>query len=294
MSELWALPLLLRLALSERLIHQATGIDDQQHEFEWADFWANRLLLAARRSPDQLLFILAELARDQSHPSTVFADRLIGQLQGESFALGPVFAWLELKWGQPVFEAIQQEDRQHVADQVTIANGISSLRLLARLDWRDVFEQISLVEVVLRAEEANVYGLMDFETRDRYRHVVEEIARRSHLSEVEVARAAVEAASAIGGGYQGHVGYHLIDAGRSQLEARAGDEFDAPPEAPDECFPTPIIPVPRRHCRWDAGSHAGSARACSPTQPEPSAALAPRRAGALGGGTGERSSSPDH
>jgi len=222
MSELWALPLLFRLALTERLSYLATRIDDQQHEFEWADFWANRLLLTARRSSDHLLFILAELARDQSCPSTVFADRLIGQLQGEPLALGPVLAWLELKWGQPVFEAIQQEDRRHVADQATIANGISSLRLLARLDWRDVFEQISLVEAVLRGEQADVYRLMDFETRDRYRHVVEEIARRSHVTEIEVARAAVEAASAVGGGYQGHVGYHLIDAGRALLEARVG------------------------------------------------------------------------
>lgn len=222
MSELWALPLLLRLALTERLSYQATKIDDQQHEFEWADFWANRLLLAARRSPDHLLFILAELAREQPNPSTVFADRLIGQLQGESLALGPVLAWLELKWDQPVFEAIQQEDRRHVVDQATIANGISSLRLLARLDWSDVFEQVSLVELALRAEPSDIYRRMDFGTRDRYRHVVEEIARRSHATELEVAHAAVEAASAAGDGVQGHVGYHLIDAGRPLLEARAG------------------------------------------------------------------------
>ena len=220
MSELWALPLLLRLALVESLSYLAALIDGQQHEFEWADFWANRLLVAARRAPDRLLFILAELAREHPAPSIVFADRLISQLQGESLALGPVLAWLELNWGQPVFEAIQQEECRHANDQSTIANGIISLRLLSRLDWRDVFEQVSLVDEILRSEPADLYRFMDFGTRDRYRHVIEEIARRSHATELEIAHAAVDAARRVEAGCLGHVGYYLIDAGRASLEAR--------------------------------------------------------------------------
>jgi len=222
MSELWALPLLLRLALLESLSYLAARIDEQQHEFEWADFWANRLLVAARRTPDRLLFTLAELAREHPDPSTVFADRLMSQLQGESLALGPVLAWLELKWGQPVPAAILQEERRHAADQATIANGIGSLRLLARLDWSDVFEQINLVEESLRSEPADVYRRMDFGTRDRYRHVVEEIARHSPASELEIARTAIELSSAADGVCPGHVGYYLIDAGRRLLESRVG------------------------------------------------------------------------
>ncbi|MEW6183019.1 MAG: glucoamylase family protein [Bacillota bacterium] len=217
-SELWALPLLLRFALIESLSYLSARIDEQQHEFEWADFWANRLLVAARRTPDRLLFMLAELAREYPDPPVVLADRLISQLQGESLALGPVLAWLELKWGQPVFDAIQQEERRHFADQSTIANGIGSLRLLARLDWRDVFEQVSLVDDILRAEPADVYRRMDFGTRDRYRHVIEEIARRSHGTELAVARAAVDLARGASSGCAAHVGYYLIDAGRPLLE----------------------------------------------------------------------------
>ena len=222
MSEIWALPLLLRLALLESLSYLATRIDEQQHEFEWAEFWANRLLVSARRTPDRLLAILAELSSEHPDPSTVFADRLIGQLQGESLALGPVLAWLELKWGQPVLDAIQQEERRHVADQATIANGIGSLRLLARLDWRDVFETVSLVEDSLRADPTDIYRRMDFGTRDRYRHVVEEIARRSHKTELEVALAAVALSAAEVEDRSRHVGYALIDAGRPSLETKMG------------------------------------------------------------------------
>ena len=42
---------------------------------------------------------------------------------------------------------------------------------------------MSVVERTLREDPGGVYGRMDFATRDRYRHVVEEIARRSGLAE---------------------------------------------------------------------------------------------------------------
>ena len=219
-GELWAMPLMLRLALVENLSRLAIRIDRQQHEHESADFWANRLLSAARQESDQLLFLLAELAREYPNPPVRFVDRLISQLQGDSLTLDPIRAWLERKWDAPVAEVIQQEQRRHAPDGVTIANAIGSLRLLSRLDWREIFERVSLVDRVLETDPAGVYALMDFGTRDRYRRVIEEVARRSNASELEVARAAVEAARLVEAeGRQRHVGYYLIDAGRGQLEA---------------------------------------------------------------------------
>jgi hypothetical protein len=64
---------------------------------------------------------------------------------------------------------------------------------------------------------------MDFPTRDSYRHVVERIARKSNLSESEVARMAIRLAgkgSVRNGDYEraAHVGFYLIDKGLSELE----------------------------------------------------------------------------
>src|ERR1700759_1721105 len=58
---------------------------------------------------------------------------------------------------------------------------------------------------------------MDFATRDRYRHVVEAVARRSPVSEREVAQAAGRLASERTG-RTAHVGYFLIDRGRRTIE----------------------------------------------------------------------------
>jgi cyclic beta-1,2-glucan synthetase len=53
---------------------------------------------------------------------------------------------------------------------------------------------MSVVERMLREDPGGTYGRMDFPTRDRYRHVVEKIARSSQLSEYEVARKAIQLA----------------------------------------------------------------------------------------------------
>src|SRR5207244_11928097 len=68
---------------------------------------------------------------------------------------------------------------------------------------------------------------MDFATRDRYRHVVEILARHSALSEIEVARKAVELAqeSAQQKGREdrtAHVGFYLVDKGLPRLKRSSG------------------------------------------------------------------------
>src|SRR5205085_2936374 len=98
-------------------------------------------------------------------------------------------------------------------------------------DWVSFFERTSLVEQVLRRDPAGVYSRMDLAGRDRYRHVVEAIAKGSRVAEINVAEINVteidvaEMAVRLASEAQTepmrkrHVGYWLIDAGLSRLES---------------------------------------------------------------------------
>jgi len=77
---------------------------------------------------------------------------------------------------------------------VTVRNVITSMRLISWFDWAQFVESVSLVDDVLRARSS--FGEMNFETRDRYRHAVEELARGSCLTEIEVAQKAAAMADA--------------------------------------------------------------------------------------------------
>jgi cyclic beta-1,2-glucan synthetase len=104
----------------------------------------------------------------------------------------------------------------------SVAACIRSLRTLETTDWNVFFEQVSETERILREDSAGVYARMDFETRDRYRKVVEELAGRSDGSEEAVAREAVRRSREGLAGRSGHVGYHLIDDGFEALGQAVG------------------------------------------------------------------------
>ena len=110
-----------------------------------------------------------------------------------------------------------------LSNEIVVANCFLSLRLLSTTDWEAFFEQTSRVEQILRDDPADIYTRMDFDTRNSYRNVVEELARYSAFNEEEVALAAVELARSVenrSSGRQGHIGFYLQDAGRPTLEAR--------------------------------------------------------------------------
>jgi len=71
------------------------------------------------------------------------------------------------------------------ANQVSVGNSISSLRFLDAMNWREFVETLSAVDRTLRSDPADVYGDMDFATRDTYRHAVERIARHGTKTESE-------------------------------------------------------------------------------------------------------------
>ncbi|MEI7844379.1 MAG: glucoamylase family protein [Chloroflexota bacterium] len=108
-----------------------------------------------------------------------------------------------------------------LANDSVVANCFLSLRLLSATDWEIFFEQTSRVEQILRTDPANIYAKMDFETRNSYRSVVEELARHSNFSEELVALAAIDLARVAESqtpGREAHVGFYLRGTGCALLE----------------------------------------------------------------------------
>ncbi len=180
MGELWAAPLMLRIALLDALRRMAGQIDRRLHEEERADFWANRLLTAARRDPGRMFAILAELAREMPEPSAHFAFQLTGPLYDAEEALVPVRSWLERTRGTSLAEIVAQEDsgrRSSRSPSATRSRACGSSR-----GWTGArSSSAEPVEALLRNDPADVYRRMEFATRDRYRHAVEELSRASNI-----------------------------------------------------------------------------------------------------------------
>ena len=139
--------------------------------------------------------VLAKLTENQPAPSEYFCSQLISYLYDETNALVLVQNWLGRTLLKPLSDLNLREQNRQTKDQISIGNAFSSLRQLSLLDWRTIFEETSRVEHLLRLDPAGIYPQMDFETRDRYRHALEEIARRSKTAENTVAERLLELAA---------------------------------------------------------------------------------------------------
>ncbi|MDQ5845067.1 MAG: cyclic beta 1-2 glucan synthetase, partial [Acidobacteriota bacterium] len=232
-GELWAVAITLRLALVENLRRLTTVIVSARDEREQADKLADKFLELASRQQSALAALITERLgkRDKLPPS--FVVQLTQRLREQDPAVMPVLDSLEkqlARQGTTIEQVIHAEHQRQAATQVTVGNIITSMRLLSTLDWRDFFESVSLIEPLLGQDPAGAYSRMEFKSRDRYRHVIERISKRTRANELEIARAAVDlAAGAVRGTDKNgilspatHVGFYLVDDGLDLLEAAFG------------------------------------------------------------------------
>lgn len=228
LGELWALPLMLRLALIENLRRVAVRIAAARRDRDLADSWARRMDDVVEQNPTDLILVLADMARAEVPLTGAFMSELTRHLQDQNPNFAFANSWLEHRLagqGLTTEQLVRAEGQSQAADQVSIGNSINSLRFLNFTDWRQFVGHHSLVEQTLASDPARIYTSMDFATRDRYRHAVEAIARRSQLSEYDVANKAVQLADLHARQHPesraAHVGYYLIDRGRPTLERQA-------------------------------------------------------------------------
>lgn len=220
-AELWVFPLMLRLVLIERLRGLSELASLRQHEKELADFWADRMLNAAERSPELLAETINELDRRGTKLTPHFIERLSEQLHQEESTLAPIQGWIQEKTGQRLVDIIRGEQADEANDLMLISGAIGSLRQLSELQYPKIVEAVSRMEAILREDPSGIHARSDFATRDRCRRVVESVARESKSSEWDVARLAVDlAARAAAGRRERCVAYYLLDDGLPETEKR--------------------------------------------------------------------------
>lgn len=230
LGELWAFPIMLQLALLENLRRVGLRIAHRRGERDAAIAWADRMLATAETEPKQLIHLLAEFANADVPLTAPFVEEFYARLQSQGPAMAFVQTWVEQKLldqGVTATALSEAAGRTAAANQISIANSIGSLRFIGAMDWKHFVESLSVVEQTLREDPAGMHASQDFATRDRYRHVIEDVARRSAYSELAVAREAIVLAQAAAGRLglhdrSAHVGYYLIDHGRPGLERAVG------------------------------------------------------------------------
>ena len=229
-GELWAISITLRVVLVENLRRLADDIVDCQTTRKQANSRADRLLGVdgSVAEPVESVF-----AGDTGVLSAAFAAQLVRRLREQDPLVIPALGWLNERLaaqGSNTDDIVHTEQQREGAANVTIRNVITSMRMLSSLDWRELFESVSLVDETLRADSD--FAALDFPTRESYRRAIEILARGSKHTEIGVARLALIAAKEAGEGQddkdsvkfarEREPGYYLIAKGRPAFEKTIG------------------------------------------------------------------------
>ncbi|MEP0548892.1 MAG: glucoamylase family protein [Rhodothermales bacterium] len=233
LSELWALPSALRLVLLQNLSALAQQVVTDLEDRAAAATWARRIAEHTEGDSADVVTVLAGLAERHAPLSDAFIVTLSTALQGQGAAAAPALDWIERRLharGSTLDTVIHRETQRQSHRQFSVANAVTSLREVDRTDWPDLVESLSVVDKALRRDPAGVYEAMDFLTRDRYRHRVEDLSRYAGTPELGVAERALllaadaahatasEAATPTTAEPVGHVGYWLAGPGAAELE----------------------------------------------------------------------------
>ncbi|TAL47261.1 MAG: phosphorylase, partial [Methylovulum sp.] len=223
LGELWAIPITLRILLVDNLRRLAVRIMHSQTGRRLADEFVDQLEQIAARSdqPDPVfpVALLPDAPLRQAYAVQIL-QRLHDPHSGVALSLDFLNDWL-VEQGVSLDDIVHREHADQIADNLTVRNIITSMRAISAFEWPRFVEDASLVDKRLRAHDG--YGAMDFLTRDRYRHAIEELARRSPYSEVEIADKVIAKAQRIGeqsatDGRLQEPGYYLIGASRYAFE----------------------------------------------------------------------------
>ena len=223
-GELWAVSITLRIVLIENLRRLAQQITTSRAERDMADGIADRLLGVGGRPAESAAIVLAPHGSEPL--SRAFAVQLAHRLRDQDPMVTPALTWLDERLtiqDTTTDIAVRDVHRQQGAANVTVRNIITSLRLISDVDWKELFEKLSLVDALLAADTG--FKSMDFPTRTLYRSAIEDLSRGSGRAELDIASAAVLAAKqaeddapAMERERRGDTGYVLLAGGRRAFE----------------------------------------------------------------------------
>ena len=129
------------------------------------------------------------------------------------------------KTGLDISDVIKKEHFDIAVRKVTIGNGITSIKTLGRMNFITVFEEINGVEEVLKQDPIDVYSNMDYKTKIYYRNAIKQIAKKTEISEIYIAKKALELAQKEFSNpnrdllqlKKSHIGYYIIGKGKNDL-----------------------------------------------------------------------------
>ncbi|MHC1684125.1 MAG: glucoamylase family protein [Clostridiaceae bacterium] len=220
-AELWAFPIMLRIALLQKISKICDGMMFIQKEKNKADLLGDDLVRNINN--EKYIKDILEVLDKEKMLSSHFVERLIKILRDNGVDNLSLYSWIERKLEKQdsnIDKMIVIDHQRQASFQLGLGNSITGIREIGALPYSSVFEELSYVEKVLRQDPAGLYCRLDFDTRDYYRHKIEKYSKLMKMPESFISKQIVQCASEGKEDYERHIGYYLIDDGVECLKEK--------------------------------------------------------------------------
>ena len=219
MDEVWNLGIFMQIAIIQNISEICEKIYISQIQKAKAEDIFERLVLNNGQSK---LKINGEIKKKTKYISFSYIEYLSYKLKNEGKRGIPFINALEEqvnKMGFTIDEIVRKEHYDIALNKVSMANCITSMKELLRMDFLSIFEDTNEVEEILNNDPMQIYNKMDYKTKEYYRSAIENISKITKVAEIYIAKKALELAkeNIEKADKTAHIGYYLIDDGKEKL-----------------------------------------------------------------------------
>ncbi len=228
LGELWAVPIIVRFVLIERLADRSRELLKQRELTEKVNKHLEGILDDRSDEPGFVLRKLTEFNFKKDGDGQLMLTIMARKLQSMGLLTDTERQWFDYQFKQrntSLEECLRSLAQKTSQLHLSIQNAIASLRKVSETDWADFIEECSVVEKILRLDPAGFYGEMDFKTRDIYRKKIEKLSSHSNFEEDEVAEKVLQLAENRSDQSdndlvkEAHVGFYLMGRGYDEIMA---------------------------------------------------------------------------
>ena len=124
--------------------------------------------------------------------------------------------------GTTIEEVVKKEHFDIAVKKVSVGNCILTLKAISRINFLEIFEKINRVEDILKQDPAKQYEKMDSTTKSYYRNAIQEISKKTKISEIYIAKKCLELSLQASEKPEAneksmHIGFYLISDGKETL-----------------------------------------------------------------------------
>ena len=223
MEEIWNIGIFLQIAIIENIREICEKIYSCQMQKFKAENIVERLVenkIKAEQNfkVNQGKKLEKDIFQDMKYPFIEYMSYILKRYGKKGYSYLKALEEAVEMTGTTVSEVIKKEHFDIAVRKVSIGNSITSIKKIQRINFLEIFEKINGVEEILRKDPSKVYEKMDDKTKEYYRSRIKEISKKTKISEIYIARKALELAEKADINTKlAHIGYYFVDCGINKL-----------------------------------------------------------------------------